>query len=457
MSRSLEQRYLEFRARSDAVFARYPQIEPLRAFVFQGLLVERRADGLKDHVKHWLRPFVRCARTRLPDYRADALIWMETERDVIVEAVLPVYRELVARGMSVELVSWGGPANLPVPSRIFEVPARVRAPSWAHGAWEGLCDAEEALSGWALERSFHHACAMLQGLYDELDRVLEATAPSVVLCASTQCIGGAALVVASRRRGIMSLLLQHGMLGWNYVPLPADTLLVWGSTSEDIMVSLGLPRARLLAVGSPRHDSMKPGDVSARPRLLRALGLPERPTFVFFSQGSGPGGAGVEAARWVEELAAQYSDALNVVVRLHPIEDGALYRGCRHLRVMNRAVELSVTLDGCDWIGSISSTALYDALLYGKPAWQLCADHWPVVAHNWRQGLAFRVPSMHRLSEMVREMLLRGTTGGVDDALVRRVFANHGRATQAVADVVASQLKPSAAMPRITAVARTAL
>jgi hypothetical protein len=454
MYSSLEQRYLEFGARSDAVFSRYPQVEPLRYFVFQRLLVQRNADGLKDHVKHWLRPLLRRARTRRAERGADVLMWLESRRMEGVETLVPVYRELVARGVGVELVSFEGPTDLPVPSRRFEFPARARAPSWAQEAWEGLCECEAALRGRALARSFYHACATLQGLYDEVHRVLEASAPKVVLCASTQLVGGAALMAAARLRGIGSLLLQHGMLGWNYLPLPADLTLTWGPSSEEVLVSLGVPRARLLAVGSPRHDFMRPsGNGHARATLLRALGLSaERPTFVFFSQGSDLGHAAVESARWLEELAAQYANALNVVVRLHPNEDGALYRGCSHLTMMHRAVELSVALDGCDWIGSISSTALYDALLYGKQPWQFCADHWPVDAQNWRQGLALRVSSGHHLSELVRAGLSQGATAGVDETLVRRVFANHGRATRAVADVVVSCLNPSGARPRVTAV-----
>jgi len=452
--RSLVERYIEFSTKSGAVFGQYPEVEPLRFFVFKGLLVERHAHGLKDHVKHWLRPFLRRARTHLPDRRADVLIWVENKYEVVVDALLPVYRELVARDVDLELVSHRGPENLPAAARVFEYPARARSPVWASAAWEALCDCEEGLRDRTLRRSFHHACAMLQGLYEELHRLLDAAAPKVVLCASTQQIGGAALMVASRQQSIRSLLLQHGMLGSNYTPLLADLMLIWGPSSEEIMVSLGLPRARLLTVGSPRHDSMRPSrNGQARVTLLRALGLSDRPTFVFFSQGNDPAApdAAVESARWLETMAAQYASALNVVVRLHADEDGTLYRGCPHLRVMSRGVELATVLDGCDWIGSLDSTVLYDGLLYGKPAWQLDADHWPTIGLNWRQGLAVRVSSERHFSDMVREIFAQGAASGVDEALVARAFANHGRATQVVADVVTSQLRPPEPDPRASA------
>jgi len=107
---------------------------------------------------------------------------------------------------------------------------------------------------------------------------------------------------------------------------------------------------------------------------------------------------------------------------------------------MDRAVDLAIALDGCDCVSSLSSTVLYDGLLYGKPAWQFSADGWPVLAENWRKGLAVRVSSERQLHEMVGGMLAEREAGDVDRTLIGRVFANHGRATQAVADVVEKQL-----------------
>src|SRR5204863_2378948 len=192
----------------------------------------------------------------------------------------------VALDISTELVSFEGPPDLPGPARVFRFPAMGRAPEWAAGAWDALCHCETELRDRALERSFYHASAMLQGHYDELGHVFDSIGPKVVVCAATQPTGGAALVVAARARGVGSLLLQHGMSGSNSVPLLADAMLMWGSSSVEIMAALGLPRAKLLTVGSPRHDSMRPsGTETARMALLRAVGRPDRPTFVFFSNG----------------------------------------------------------------------------------------------------------------------------------------------------------------------------
>ena len=111
--RSLEERYREFHANSGPTFAQYPQVEPLRFFVFKHLLVQGRADGWQDRAKRWLRPVLKRARTRLADRRVDVLVWVETHREVIRDALVPVYHELVARGIATELVSYEGPPDLP--------------------------------------------------------------------------------------------------------------------------------------------------------------------------------------------------------------------------------------------------------------------------------------------------------------------------------------------------------
>jgi hypothetical protein len=99
---SLDERYLDFCRKIGGVFAVHPQLEPLRHLVFKDLLVRRRADGWWQRAKHWMRPLHRRASTPTPQ-RADVLIWLEGQREVIVDALLPVYRELVRRGASIAL------------------------------------------------------------------------------------------------------------------------------------------------------------------------------------------------------------------------------------------------------------------------------------------------------------------------------------------------------------------
>ena len=251
------------------------------------------------------------------------------------------------------------------------------------------------------------------------------------------------MAVTARERGAFALQLQHGILQPFYTPVVADQLLTWGRTSSATLEQLGVAKQKLSVVGSPRHDAMTPAaDGSSRQALLSALGLPDLPTLAFFSNGNDlvrNGHAPIECAAWLESIAAQFAGRLNVVVRLHPNEDGSLYRECPHLVVTKRATDLGTMLDGCDWVGALCSTVLYDALLYKKPVWQFCADEWPQLADNWRHGLAKRISSRAELTESV-EFKLREEANEVDANLCEQVFANHRKAAQAVGNFVESRL-----------------
>jgi len=459
--KSLDEQWLDFAAKADPVFARHPQMEPLRLFVFKELLTRGVRAGLAGHVKHWLRPLTRRERTRGPLRRADVLIWIESRREDGLEFLLPVYRELLARGITVQLVSYSGPASTPDSAADFRFPARAISPAWAKPAWSDLCDAVPELRSRDVH-AFLHATANIQSMLDEQSRVLEIVRPKITLSGSTQLKGGAALTITSRAHGALSLLLQHGILQVFFTPLLADYMLTWGKSSDDFLAGLNIPRQRLVALGSPKHDSMVPAsDDSPRKALLEALSLPDRPTFVFFSNGNDlvrNGVAPVECAQWLETAAAKYDGRVNVVVRLHPNEDGSLYRNCPHLKVVKGVPDLATTLDGCDGTGSLCSTVLYEALLYRKPVWQFYADGWPELADNWKAGLATRIASEADLVEKTGQMLncgwrmaiplpppaCGGIRGGGESApnadLADYVFANHGCAAQAIADFIKNRL-----------------
>jgi hypothetical protein len=441
---SLDERYLEFRDKTLSVFAQYPQIEPLRYVIFKELLVKRCGFGPKQLMKHWGRVVSRRARKTAGLQQADVLIWVESGREVVTDALLPVNNELLKRGIKVQLVSRADADNLPGSTLRFRHADKAVRPNWSRTAWDALIAAVPSLQDHSLELSFAYSCATIQGLFDELLRVVNAIRPKLVVDASNGLIGGAALLVTCRSLGIRSLLMQHGISQVFSTPLLADYMLTWGQSSNDTLISLDVPAEQLIALGSPRHDSTPTeNDGRARSALLGALSLPDRPTFVFFSNGNDffrNANAPIECARWLEEIASQYSNRINVVVRLHPNEDGSLYKTCPNLQVTKDVPDLTTTLQGCDWSGSLCSTVLYEALLYEKPVWQFYADGWPDLADNWKHGLATRIASQFELSEMIRRILDdRGEALG-EACNYDRVFANRGCATEAVGDFIESQL-----------------
>ncbi|MGQ0811342.1 MAG: hypothetical protein ACT4OO_08980 [Nitrospiraceae bacterium] len=440
---SLDQRYLEFTAKTSDVFARFPQIEPLRHFIFKDLLIQPRPLGVREAVKHWFAPLVRREQTTGVLQKGKILIWIESARDIMRDTLMPVFLELTKRGEHVRLVSFNGPGDLPGSTLRFRYPAACFAPHWARQAWDALCEADQQFGDRSLAQSFYYACANVQSLLDEMKRVLHAVTPHVVVTASTQLVGGSAMLVAARLSGIRSLLLQHGLLQPFHLPIVADVMCTWGQSSNDTLARLGIERNRVRALGSPRHDDMGPStNGAARPALLQRLSLKDTFTLAFFSNGNDllrNGRAPFECARWLEVIAKRFKSRVNVIVRLHPNEDGSLYRNCPHLVITKDRPELGLLLDGCDCVASLCSTALHEALLYHKPAWQLSADGWPDLAENWKHGLAKRISSESELSEMVEHVVNEGIQERPMNDMVDGVFINHGRATHAVADFVISQ------------------
>jgi hypothetical protein len=444
-SQTLDERYLDFLQKTSPVFAAFPQIEPLRYFIFRELLVQQRTRTWTEISKHWLRPIAqRPGKLRKPR-KADLILMIEGLREVIVDAILPVYRELASLGASVELVGAGGAANLPPEAHYFQCPSYLFPPEWARTAWDALCDCFHQLQSRPLQRAFNDFSTDIHALVEGFHRLLDDANPRMVLVASMQLFSGSSLVVASRQHGISTVLLQHGILQPLYLPLVADQMITWGESSTETLTGLGVSRERLIALGSPRHDLMSPsGDGSAKRALLKTLSLPDKPTFVFFSNGNDllrNGTAPQECASWLEGMASQFSTKINVVVRLHPNEDGLLYQNCPHVRVTKDVPSLNVTLDGCDWLGSLCSTVLYDALLFNKPVWQFHANGWADLAENWKQGLARRIASADELRTETQNILSHNGIACADPQLATRVFANHRRAGRAIADFIQERLQ----------------
>jgi hypothetical protein len=447
-SDSLDQRYLEFAARTAEVFLRFPQMEPLRYYIFRNLLIAPRPMGLQEAAKRWVRPFVRRQCTAGPLQKGGGvLVWIEGERSIIRDTVMPVAEELRRRGVPVRFVSLSGPESLPAGTVTCRYPAVHRVPLWAAEAWQALSQAEPQMATRAAARAFQYACADNDGLLSEVSRILDAMDPRIVVTASTQLMGGSALVVAARQRRTPSVLLQHGLLQPLYVPVVADVMCTWGPSSSDTLTQLGVDPRKLIALGSPRHDAMTPSrNGTARRALLRCLSLEDKPTVVFFSNGNDVqrnGSAPQACAEWMEAIAREYRTRLNVIVRLHPNEDASLYRRCSHLVVTKHQPEFAALLDGCDGVVSLCSTALYEALLYHKPIWQLAAPGWPDLADNWKRGLARRVASLDELRKQVERWLdTKGPDRHVGEP-VEAVFKNHGLAAHAVAHFISSQLHTS--------------
>ena len=112
-ARPLDERYLEFHANSSAAFARYPQLEALRRFLFINLLVHRRADGWTDYAKRYWKPrVISRARQHLLAERANGAPQMKSDPPstlTVAPVTYPFRRD--AKYAVMDAISSGSPAR----------------------------------------------------------------------------------------------------------------------------------------------------------------------------------------------------------------------------------------------------------------------------------------------------------------------------------------------------------
>lgn len=89
-----------------------------------------------------------------------------------------------------------------------------------------------------------------------VERFIEATQAEAVAIASDQHRLGRLVAAAARRRGVRSVVLQHGLpqspIG--YLPVVADAVAAWSAASAAWFVDRGTDPARIVVTGNPRLD-----------------------------------------------------------------------------------------------------------------------------------------------------------------------------------------------------------
>jgi hypothetical protein len=442
---TLDERWLAFVTRTADVFAAHPGLIPLRQTFFKLMIEQQTTLSLAKRARHWAGFAMKRQHSAGDTTPVDVVFWLDNTREVLVEAILPVYRAALALGVGARSI-----VTPPVAAHLdaavtpvqFHAPYRRAAGHRWRPAWDDLLAAlpgDLAPRGWS---AFLVQAAVAESLAHEMERVLLRLRPKVLVLPIDQLLPGGTACTVARRLGIASLVLMHGApLPYN-VPLTADKMAVWGAVSLDQLTSLGVPRSDLVVLGSPRHDQFPTGTAQeARSRFRQALNLGDSRYMVFFSNGNDVRRNSVEAvegcAAWLDAAAQQLAGRVEIVVRLHPNEDGRYYAPYPLLRVFKNECDLDTTLHAADVCGALCSTVLSDALLYQKPVLQFYADGWPDLADNWRRGLAERIASPQTLIDVLRSSLddpqPSSKIARRQQAVVSTVFANHPHAAEAVA------------------------
>lgn len=440
---TLDDRWLEFARCTQPVFAAYPDLLPLRQAIFKSFVEQQTTLTFQQWLKQWAKMLLRQQHSEGDLSPVDIVFWLDSSREVLAEAVLPVVNEVMAAGIRVALITT--PAVLrqfqlsPQPV-VFRPPYRRQSSGRWRAGWQDLRAIFPDDLHPASFDAFCDLASAADSAVQEVKRLLSKLRPRLLVLPADHLPPGSTACAAARQSGIESLVLLHGAVSPYNAPLTADRMGVWGSVSFDQMLQLGVAAEKLVILGSPRHDSFPAAVPTDAPRRFRAtLGLRDLPCLVFFSNGNDIRRNSQEAVegcvRWLNAAAAELSDRMEFVVRLHPNEDGSLYAGSTHLHVFKRECDLATTLSAADVCAALCSTALVDALLYHKPVLQFFADGWPNLADNWQRGLSHRIADAPQLVKF----LASGPDGWRSLAAeqsnhIDTVFANRGHACQAVAN-----------------------
>jgi hypothetical protein len=208
-----------------------------------------------------------------------------------------------------------------------------------------------------------------------------------------------ATIVAAWERGIPTLGIQHGFItptsveymhaeaahgkNGNGCPVPTKTT-VGGQYSAELLTRSGGYLAESLAVtGYPKHDDLfelkRNESKLGKDRLLGELGLSSTSRAIMFASGGFHSQYG-----WIPEYDREILSSLlgfcssrtdvQLIVRLHPMEDGAMEKRMVEGREGRTAIvkgERNDLLWASDLLVTANSVVALDALILGKPVFML--------------------------------------------------------------------------------------
>ena len=203
-----------------------------------------------------------------------------------------------------------------------------------------------------------------------------------------------AFIVTAEELGIKTIGMQHGIIHKAHFDYSIDNLrtktssvgcpiptylLVFGEFYRKLLVeTFSYPSDRVITVGNPAYESV-PTEImdSRRQKILLDIGLdPSKKTVLVATSGHqakyGRGDYDVLIVKALSESLAQMGNDIQVLVKVHPIEDAAEYlKIVREKNAPNLTVieeyPIQQLIAICDVFVSVLSTTIFEAMVMNKP------------------------------------------------------------------------------------------
>ena len=203
-----------------------------------------------------------------------------------------------------------------------------------------------------------------------------------------------AFIVAAEELGIKTVGIQHGIIHKGHFDYSIDNLmstnsivgcpiptylLVFGEFYRKLLVEyFSYPSDRVITVGNPAYESV-PTEVrdSRRRKILLDIGLdPSKKTVLVATSGHqakyGKGDYDVLIVKALSERLANMGNDIQVLVKVHPLEDAADYlkivreKNSPRLTVIEE-YPIQQLIAICDVFVSVLSTTIFEAMVMNKP------------------------------------------------------------------------------------------
>jgi hypothetical protein len=253
---------------------------------------------------------------------------------------------------------------------------------------------------------------------------------------------------------IPTLVIQHGVTGhpMGYVPVTSDKMAVWGEIAKNWLVNHGVNSDKLVITGNPKFDDLSRKEIDPKKSTIYdELKLDSKKgVFVFATQPPLVGFISRETEKANELVFRALLKAMEefpdkqLVVKLHPIDDGKLVRriaGEQKAKmniVITKNVNLYDLLRVSDLLITIDSTVALEAMLLNKPVVLINLDKRSNI--YLERGAAIGVEEAQNIVPTIKEILF----GTAEKALEKErkkfvydcAYKQDGQASKRILDLI---------------------